>query len=427
MLHLTDYEERMLHGEFGPFRQAAMELICDYAKVLGAEELASVRRATLFIGAHHYLDCLPANEPYEKLFSTFYLNRKEALPLERFAGECAAQTCAAACDLRQDTNLGQDFIDRNRSYFDKTAQVGVSIVSSCTPYYVGWVPLMQEVFVTNESSNTLMSNSVFGAYGNADGIETAVCSAITGRTPKWGMLLRENRFGDVVFHVETAPKTAFDWDLVGYTVGRKLPSHGKPILCGDFSTRPDINMLRQCFSSLASTSAAEICHIVGVTPEARSLDDALGGKAPRAEISITAEDIAASLALLCDEGSGRVELVSIGCPHLSLEELRELAWRLEGETVAPHCAFWIWTDYATQLMAKESGYLALIEGSGAKVLNSACPLVMREKSHERYHGMVMSGAKQAHNIRAQTKSPVYFGTTEQCVRAALRGYWEGTQ
>ena len=53
MLHLTDYEEKMLRGEFGPFRQAAMELICDYARVLGASELVPVRRATLFIGAHH--------------------------------------------------------------------------------------------------------------------------------------------------------------------------------------------------------------------------------------------------------------------------------------------------------------------------------------------------------------------------------------
>jgi predicted aconitase len=321
--------------------------------------------------------------------------------------------------------LGADFIARNRSYFDQTARVGVSIVSSCTPYYVGWVPLMGESFVTNESSNTLVSNSVFGAYGNADGIETAVCSAITGRTPKWGMHIKENRCGDVVFHLTTAPKNAYDWDLVGYTVGRKLPPHGKPILLGDFSARPDINMLRQCFSSLASTSAAEICHIVGVTPEARSVEDALGGKPPRAEYTITQQDLDDSLAMLCDKGSGKVELVSIGCPHLSLEELRDLAWRLEGEHVAPGTDFWIWTDYATQIMAKESGYLDLIEGSGARVLNSSCPLVMREKAHACYHGMVMSGAKQAHNIRAQTSSPVYFGDTEQCVRAALTGRWEG--
>ena len=424
MLHLTDYEEKMLRGEFGPFRQAAMELICDYANVLGAEELVSVRRATLFIGAHHYLDCFSPEEPYEKIFAKFYLNRDTAIPFDRFAPECAAQTCAAACDLTEDTHLGADFLRRNRSYFDKTAKVGVSIVSSCTPYYVGWVPLMGESFVTNESSNTLMSNSVFGAYGNADGIETAVCSAITGRTPKWGMHIKENRYGDVVFHLETTPENAYDWDLVGYTVGRKLPPHGKPVLTGSFP-RPDINMLRQCFSSLASTSAAEICHIVGVTPEARTVEDALGGKPPRAEFTITDKDLQDSLAMLCDRGSGKVELVSIGCPHLSLEELRDLAWRLEGQQVAKGTDFWIWTDYATQIMAKESGYLALIEASGAKVLNSSCPLVMREKAHRCYSGMVMSGAKQAHNIRAQTRSPVYLGDTEQCVRAALAGYWEG--
>lgn len=425
MLHLTEYEQEMLNGSCGEFRQAAMRLICDYANVLGAEELCTVRRATLFIGAHHYLDCFSPDESYEKMFSRFFLNQDSPIPFERMAPECAAQTCAAAADLSDydTTHLGKDFVSRNNTYFDATAKIGVSIVNSCTPYYVGWVPLQGEHFVTNESSNTLMSNSVFGAYGNADGVETAVCAAITGRTPKWGMHLKENRYGDVVFHVNTNPKNSYDWDLLGYTVGRYLPPHGKPILSASFR-QPDINMLRQCFSSLASTSAAEICHITGITPEARTLEDALGGHAPKAVFEINDKQIQESLEMLCDKGGGPVDLVSVGCPHLSLEELRDIAWALEGKHVHEGTDFWIWTDYATQHMAERSGYLSLIESAGAKVLNSSCPLVMREKSHRCYHGMVMSGVKQAHNIRAQTKAKVYFGDLDSCITAALRGYWE---
>lgn len=425
MLYLTDYEKKMLSGEFGEFRQAAMRVIYDYARVLGADKLCTVRRATLFIGAHHYLDCMDMQQDYTSIFSKFYLNKDEPIPFERMSPECASQTCAAACDLYdyKSTNLSKDFFDRNNNFLDATSRVGVSIVNSCTPYYVGWVPLMGEHFVTNESSNTLMSNSVFGAYGNADGVETAVCSAITGRTPYWGLHIKENRYGNVLFRIETQPKTQFDWDLLGYTVGRFLPPHGKPILSADFE-QPDINMLRQCFSSLATTSAAEICHITGITPEARDEIDALGGKKPEFVYVITEKDIQDSLEMLCDEGSGPVDLVSIGCPHLSLEELRDLAWMLEGEKVAKGTELWIWTDYATQVMAERSGYVAMIERSNAKVLNSSCPLVMREESHKRYGSMVMNGAKQAHSIRGQTDAKVYFGDVKACIKAALRGRWE---
>jgi len=426
MLRLTEYEQAMLEGGFGPFRQAAMRVICDYAQVLGAKELCTVRRATLFIGAHHYLDAFSPEEDYTRIFSEFYLNREEPIPFDRMAPECAAQTCAAAADLDdwEATHLGEAFVRRNNAWLGAASGVGVSIVNSCTPYYAGWVPLQGEHFVTNESSNTLMSNSVFGAYGNADGVETAVCAAITGRTPKWGMHVKENRRGDVLFRVETDPADAYDWDLLGYTVGRYLPPHGKPVLSG-ISRRPDVNMLRQCFSSLASTSAAEICHIAGLTPEARDVPDALGGLAPRRTVTITGREIAQSLAMLCDAGEGPVDLVSVGCPHLSLEELRDLAWALEGKAVATGTDFWIWTDYATQHMAARSGYVAAIEKAGAKVLNSSCPLVMRERSHRQYRAMVLNGAKQAHNIRAQTDAAVYFGDLRACVRAALRGAWEG--
>ena len=120
------------------------------------------------------------------------------------------------------------------------------------------------------------------------------------------------------------------------------------------------------------------------------------------------------------KSSGPVDLVSIGCPHLSLEELRDLAWMLEGEKVAKDTDLWIWTDYATQMMAGRSGYIAMIERSNAKVLNSSCPLVMREKSHERYSSMVMNGAKQAHSIRGQTDAKVYVGDVKACINAALR-------
>jgi len=424
MVKLSSYEEKMLKGEFGEFKQKALEFIVKYAEVLGAEELCEINRATLFIGAQHYLDCFN-DEDYDEIFSKFYLNSNKTIPIGKFSPTCISQTCGAACDYfeYERTHLSKEFHEKNNKFLNITREAGVSIVDSCTPYYVGWIPLSGEHYVTTESSNVLMSNSVFGAYGNSDGIEAAVCSAICGRTPLWGNHIKENRYGDCIFQIECSIDTTFDWDILGYTVGRLLPHHGKPILVGNLK-KPNVNKLRQCFSSLAVTSAAEICHIVGLTPEAQTIEMALGGKTPKAEIKITQKDYDESYHMICDNGSGEVDYISLGCPHLALDELKEIALYLKDKKIKEGLELLIWTDYATKEMSNVNGYTRLIENSGAYVLTGSCPLVMREESHKHARGMLFNSAKQAHNLKAQTSVKVFYGDMYKCMDAAMSGVWE---
>ncbi|AOT70826.1 aconitase X [Geosporobacter ferrireducens] len=425
MVKLTDYEQRMLNGEMGEFKQKALEFIVKYANVLGAEELCEVTRATLFIGAQHYLDCFETGD-YDEIFSKFYFSSDKKVKIEQFSENCICQTCAAACDLHdyKTTHLSKEFFDKNNRFLQITKEVGVNIVNSCTPYYIGWIPLMGEHFVTTESSNVVMSNSVFGAYGNADGIEASVCSAITGRTPLWGNHVKENRYGTVVFNIQCNADTVYDWDIIGYTIGRVLPPHEKPIINGNFK-RPDIDKLRQCFSTLATTSAAEICHVVGITPEAPTLESALGGKVPIKIVDITEKEYKTSVKMICDPGSGEIDYVSIGCPHLSLNELRDIALYMENKKVKENVELLIWTDYAIKEMANVNGYTKVIEDTGGYVLTSSCPVVMREESHKHAKAMVINGAKQAHAIKPQTRAKVYFGDIYKCIDAAISGRWEG--
>ncbi|WP_372995268.1 aconitase X [Lutispora sp.] len=424
MVKLTEYEQRMLNGEMGEFKQKALQFIVKYAEVLGANELCKISRATVFIGAQHYLDSL-STDNYDEIFSKFYLNSEKEIKVGEFAKDCICQTCAAPCDINdyETVHLSKEFFEKNKRFMEITKEAGVSIVNSCTPYYVGWLPLKGEHFVTTESSNVVMSNSLFGACGNADGIEAAVCAAICGRTPLWGYHVKENRYGTVVFNIKCPSESVYDWDIIGYTMGRLLPPHGKPIINGNFEI-PNINKLRQCFSSLSTTSGAEICHVVGFTPEARTLEDALGGKKPIEVIDITYKDYEESVKMICDEGSGDIDLVSIGCPHLALDEIKEIAMYLKGKKIKENVELWIWTDYAIQAMADFNGYTDIIKESGAKLLNSSCPIVMREESHKHSKGMVMNGAKQAHGIKSQTKVPVYFGDIFKCIDAAIKGRWE---
>jgi len=425
MLKLTHYEQDMLNGKMGKFKQKAMMFIVDYAKVLGATELCEVSRATLFVGAQHYLDCYDKDSDYKDIFSEFYLSSDEKVTLGKVSSECKTQTCAACCDITEykRTHLSKEFHDRNREYLENTKEMGVKIVESCTPYYVGWVPMMGEHFVTTESSNVVISNTIFGACGNSDGVEVAVCASITGRIPKWGMHIPENRLATCVFELDFDVSTQMEWDLLGFTLGRLLPKHEVPVIVNGVKN-VEINRMRQLCASISVTSAAEICHIVGYTPEAKTLEMALGGKEPKYKIKVTKNDMKDSLNMISDNGCGPVDYVSIGCPHISLDEIFEISEYIKGKHLPKGVELQIWTDYATKQMAILNGYAKNIEDTGAALLTGSCPIVMREESHKHAKAMVMFGSKQAFGIRHQTDVPVYYGEVERCIDAAFSGKWE---
>lgn len=425
-LKLDDEEKAMLAGEHGPFKQKAMEFIVQYAQVLGAENLCKITWATLFIGAQHYLDGYSSDTDYNEIFSQFYLNSDTPLPLGMFSSEVKCQTCVSACDFSdyEHSHSTSEFLRRNWEWLTAARDVGVNIIDTCTPYFVGWLPMFGEHFVSGESSVVLMGNSLFGARSNADGVEAAICAAITGRIPKWGMHLTEKRFGTYVFTVDWQPETLVDWDLLGYTIGRMLPINAVPVLMGDFRN-PDVTRLRQFLSALGTTSAAELCHIVGLTPEAHTLEVALGPNKDAPRYRISREDCRESYELASDPGSGSVGIVSVGCPHLTIYEIRSIAEQLRGKRLKPGVQFQIWTTYAIKEMARVNGYLEAIENSGAHILCGSCPVVMRDQCFGHAQSMVINGIKQAHTIRHQVNVPVYYGSVSQCIDAALTGYWHG--
>lgn len=134
MVRLTDYEQRMLNGEMGPFKQRALQKIVDYANALGAEELCTVTKATVYFGYHPYLDAVKSDD-YNEIFSKMVLCSDKKYELGQFSDECFTQTCAAPCDqfCYEPIGLSKEVFDKNRKFLDLTRDAGVSIVGSCTP------------------------------------------------------------------------------------------------------------------------------------------------------------------------------------------------------------------------------------------------------------------------------------------------------
>ncbi len=430
MLNLTEYEQQMLDGDFGPFKQRAIRKIVDYANALGANELVPVTKATVFFGYHPYLDAVKS-EDYNEIFSKMVLCTDQKLELDQFSEECFTQTCAGPCDqyCYEPCGLSKEVFDKNRLFLELTRDAGVSIAGSCTPYLSGWIPVRGEHFVSTESSNILMCNSLFGACANADGLEASAWSAICGRTPLWGNHILTNRYATHVIDIRCKSETVLDWDIMGLTLGRLLTDgNARPVLCGDFH-RPDINKMKRFFAALATTSGCEICHIVGCTAEAPTLEDALGGHEPLKTIILSQEEYDCSLASVCDEGSADVQMVALGCPHYSLEEIRYAAELLKGSKVADGVLLQIWTDITMQQLAVVNGYADIIEKAGAHLLNSSCPMVCGRTAYDCIRtGFVTDGAKQAHYVHTDFNNKnckVFYGDTKRCIEAAIRGRWEG--
>lgn len=421
MLKLTPYEKEMLDGNHGRAKQVAMENIVRYANVLGAEELCEVKKAHLFCGAHDYLNAFKGdNRDIDALFSEMHLNSDEKIKMDPFACYCQAD-CAAMDPKRYDKmDIPKERGEWNQKLLDSYVDKGVNLASTCVPYMVGFIPMMGEHYVSSESHACTLMNSLWGACGNADGLEAGFWSAVCGRTPKWGMHDMNARKGTHLFEIDFEVKTNKDWDLLGYSIGRKLPTHSIPVLKGD-KLYPDIFNIKYFFAAMATTSGPEMCHIIGKTPEAPTLEAAFGGKTDYPVIKITGDDLMESYNILGDKGEAKLDYISIGCPHYSIEELRHIANYLKGKKVAKGVLLNVWTALPIKEMSDRCGYTKTIEDTGALVMTSCCPLTSGFFPKDEGKNILFDSAKQAHYIRPMTKAGIYYRDLDQCLLAAVEG------
>jgi predicted aconitase len=420
-LTLTQEEKRMLAGELGAAKQKALEFIVQYANAVGAERLVEIRKAHIFVGAHHYLK-ISKKTDIDDVISEMYLNTSDRVLLEKVS--CFTQTDVAPVDPDNWEKLGitrQQF-DADQQYHERFRRAGTVEGGSCASYMIGFIPMMGEHYVSTESHALLFMNSMWGARANADSIEASICSAVCGRTPLWGNHLPEKRRGTHLIIVETNPQTVHEWDLLGFAIGEKLSSNSVPVLMGNFEA-PDLERLKSCFASMATSGSVEMCHIVGLTPEAPTLEAALGGHEPDATIHITPADVTKVVQKISQQGRAKVGFVSLGCPHYSLKQIQEVAEWIRDKKIHPEVIFQVWTAIPIRESAKRSGFVAEIERAGGRVLTSSCPLVTQAIPD--VPAMAFDSVKQGKYIAACTQSRVFVGPVEQCLEAAVTGIWTG--
>ncbi len=422
-MKLIDSDKRILDGREGPVRQKAMELIVRYGKVIDAEELCSVTWADLFCGCHAYLDVARSTD-FDRVFSTMSLCTPDLVQLESMDSHCVCYSGVEAdcTEVPDEMILGPDKKALNLDFLSRFVAAGVVLSGNCIPYLTGFIPLMGEHFVSCESSAVLFMNSMWGARGNGDGIEASFCAAICGRTPMAGKHLAENRKGTVAVQLETSPETIHDWDVLGHTIGTRLAPHALPVLTGIFP-RPNAIQLKSFFAALACSAGTEMCHLVGISPEAPDFKTAIGKAASYDTLVITADDVRSTIGQLNGFDRQKIDYITLGCPHYHIDELRRVAAFLDGKTIHPDTRVEIWTTGPFKYMAERCGYAQVMENAGAHLLTGSCPS-SRGYAKE-YKTVAYDSAKQRYAANQETEAKLFYGSRQECLASAISGYWEG--
>jgi predicted aconitase len=293
---------------------------------------------------------------------------------------------------------------------------------TCAPYQTEMRPHFGQQVAWGESNAIVFANSVLGARTERYPDLLDICCAITGRVPAAGLHLSQNRLGDILVRLADVPEAvqrddAF-YPVLGYLVG-KIAQDRIPVIAG-LSVQPLEDQLKALGAAAASSGTVALFHIVGVTPEAPTLEAAFQGRLPSREIEVTMPDLRSARQELSTAAGERLDMVVLGSPHFSLAEFRQLAELLKDQQKHAQVQFLVTSSRVMVELAKRDGYLAALEAFGGRVTVDTCILATPMLPPE-IRTLMTNSAKYAYYVPGMLDRRVVFGSTADCVRSAIEG------
>lgn len=426
-MKLTTDEQAMLDGRDGPAAQRAMDLLVRYGEALGAERLVDTNNVVGVLGSsslfiQNYYDKEGSGDR-DVMFSRFDLDSDDVVPIpsaKTFTCHLQTRVDPVNWEMQGTKKADRDFHVESQQY---TAKLGVQLLNTCTPYVNGNVPVKGEHCAWMESSAVVYCNSVIGARTNTEGRESTAAAMLTGKIPYWGFHLDENRLGTHRVDVEIPVESVMDWGMLGYYVGDMVQEH-VPVLDG-IQTPPSLIRHKHFGAAAASSGGVEMYHLVGITPEAETAEQAFGSNDRAEHFKYGDSERRATYAALNANASGTdVDYVMLGCPHYSIEQIWQACKLLEGRKVSVNSHLWIFTSRAVKDVADRNGYTDIISKAGGFLMTDTCSAMGQMHPHGARVAATDS-AKQTHYLPAITGLEAWFGSTADCINAAVTGKWTG--
>jgi len=268
-------------------------------------------------------------------------------------------------------SIPEEFARKQSEVIEIYRKMGAVPTVTCTPYLIGAMPPPFVDAFLSESSVVAYANSVLGVRTNRESGLSTLLYAIAGYGPRYGLHLAENRNPRLAVHVGCELHGVADFSLLGYRLG-ELVKGRIPYITG-IRSRPTLEELKVLSAAGAASGSIDLYHIAGVTPEASAGLISLDGVEETIEISRDALD--AVKAKLNTGSPAEIDLVTFGCPHASLHEVKEIASLLEGKHVRDGVTLWVCTSRAVKEMSARLGYVAAVEAAGGVVVADTCMVV----------------------------------------------------
>jgi len=399
-MKLTPAQQAMLDGKNGRAARKSMEILATLGEIYGAErmvqvtsvQIAGVSYDNLGEAGLQFLTEMADGDGHAKVLTTL---NPAGMDVENWPA----------------LDISPEFARQQRRVIDAFARMGVVTTCTCTPYLSGNVPHFGEHIAWAESSAVCYANSVLGARTNREGGPSALAAALTGFTPLYGMHLDSNRQPTVTVHVDAQLGDTAWFGALGKAIGQKLETRGGerlPYITG--VENATLEQLKALCASIATYGGVAMFHMPGITPEAAQV------KPAREEIHLTQADLSAVMENMSDATSDEVDFVSLGCPHLSIQEIARIAELRDGKQVTK--TFWITTARPTKQMADRMGYTQIIEKAGAIFAADTCCVVAPIRG--RFRALATDSAKACYYAGAKNKFKTLVRSFDEVVAEATR-------
>ncbi len=374
-MDLTPEEERLLESDNDTVKKC-MEILVALGEIYGAERLVEIKSAQ--ISGISYRNIGDAGLEW----------------LENLDAKVAVKsyTNPAGMDVERWEEMGIDceFYEKQIRILKAIEKLGVEISLTCTPYYLD-TPSFGDHLAWAESSAVVYANSVIGARTNRESGISALASAIIGKTPCYGLHIKENRAPEIRVRVGREVNPSIAGYELGKITGSKIPlvDFGRPL------SRDELKLFG---AALAASGGAGMFHAVNLTPEWGDFE------VPDEKIEIDQFQIDPE----CDP-----DLIAIGCPHTSAEELEKILALLKryGRVKRE-----VWVFTSREVMRKNPGIVGEIEKFGVRMFADTCMVV--SPATERFECVMVNSGKAFEYLPKLRGVNAVFGDLSECIRRA---------
>jgi len=373
-MHLTKEEERLLDSENETISEC-MRILVTLGKFFDADRLIDIKSA-------HISGISYANIKDEGLEWLKSLKARFKVP---------TTINPAGMDMERWREMGIDhnFYLKQKEIIETFKRLGAETLLTCTPYYIKKVEFGEHI-AWSESSAVVYANSILGAMTNKESGISALAAAIIGKTPNYGLHIKENRMPTILVKVKG------DLSAAGYIAGESLSNEVPYFVFDRKVAKWELKLLG---ASLASTGNVSMFHAEGITPEWRDFEK------PKEKIEIEGK-----LDFDCDP-----DLIAIGCPHVSDDELKLILDLIEGKRVKKE--LWIFTS--RDIVNRNRKIVEKIERLGAKVFCDTCIVV--STACEKYDCVLVNSGKALHYLPKLRGVEVSFSDLKRCLEVATDG------